>query len=565
MRRRTLLAAVAVTLLLAAPAQAETIVVNQFADLGDPSCPGPTCTLRAALARAISTGNAEPDEIVLDAGPYTLNSILDMSNAGNAAARITITGRGANQTSIQPRADGNFRVLVTAANASLTLRNLTVRNGRDVQNPGGNLTVNTNTILNLDGVRVTGGTGVSGGGISGGTGSTMNIANSLIDTNSAPTGTGGGITSRGTVNLTDSTVAFNRGRSVGGIAMLDASGAATLRGVTLAYNGTTSGQPPTAGGIQSAAAPVTLQGSLIAGNTSTQDTANGTVVLTLNCGIGGTVTDEGGNIEDSNYCKTSSGTFTNPQLATALDETLEPPALPIAATSPAIDIAECGARTLDQRRLARPQGLRCDAGAFEAVPVTQPPPTQTPTPVPTPAQTPQPTPTPVVNQTIVVDEVKGAVKIKLPGTSKFVDLDAVRGIPVGSTVDAKKGTVRLTSIPKPGGKPETAIFYDGIFRVSQSRGITNLTLVEALAACPRKRANAAAAKPKKRRLWGEGKGNFRTSGKYAAATVRGTKWLVEDSCAGTLTRVTQGSVTVSEGRKRIIVRAGKRYLAKARR
>jgi hypothetical protein len=46
--------------------------------------------------------------------------------------------------------------------------------------------------------------------------------------------------------------------------------------------------------------------------------------------------------------------------------------------------------------------------------------------------------------------------------------------------------------------------------------------------------------------------------------VRGTKWLVQDSCAGTLTRVTKGAVTVRDlvKRKTVIVRAGKRYVAK---
>ena len=32
--------------------------------------------------------------------------------------------------------------------------------------------------------------------------------------------------------------------------------------------------------------------------------------------------------------------------------------------------------------------------------------------------------------------------------------------------------------------PETAKFYDGIFKVTQSGGITTLTLNEALAPCP---------------------------------------------------------------------------------
>ncbi len=116
-----------------------------------------------------------------------------------------------------------------------------------------------------------------------------------------------------------------------------------------------------------------------------------------------------------------------------------------------------------------------------------------------------------------------------------------------------------------GTKVERADFYDGLFTVTQSRRLTTLTLTEQLD-CSRK-ARAAQKKPKSRKLWGDGKGAFRTSGKYSAATVRGTKWLVQDSCAGTLTRVLKGIVAVRDTgrRKTIILRAGKRYLAKARR
>jgi len=95
-----------------------------------------------------------------------------------------------------------------------------------------------------------------------------------------------------------------------------------------------------------------------------------------------------------------------------------------------------------------------------------------------------------------------------------------------------------------------------------------VTPTETLAACPKaKKAGAAASKPKKRRLWGDGKGKFRTEGKYAAATVRGTKWLVEDTCAGTLTKVNQGTVDVRDKvrHKTVIVRKGKSYLAKPKR
>ena len=107
-----------------------------------------------------------------------------------------------------------------------------------------------------------------------------------------------------------------------------------------------------------------------------------------------------------------------------------------------------------------------------------------------------------------------------------------------------------------------------MFKVTQSATTTDLTLNEPLASCAKKKTARAAAKtkPKTRKLWGDGKGKFRTRGQYSAATVRGTKWLVQDSCAGTLTRVTQGVVSVRDQvkKKTLTLRAGKRYLAKPR-
>jgi hypothetical protein len=66
---------------------------------------------------------------------------------------------------------------------------------------------------------------------------------------------------------------------------------------------------------------------------------------------------------------------------------------------------------------------------------------------------------------------------------------------------------------------------------------------------------------------GDGSGSFRTSGRYSSATVRGTKWLVQDSCAGTLTRVVRGVVAVRDDvrRRTVVLRAGKKYLARPRR
>jgi hypothetical protein len=168
----------------------------------------------------------------------------------------------------------------------------------------------------------------------------------------------------------------------------------------------------------------------------------------------------------------------------------------------------------------------------------------------------------VAGRSVVAEVAKGTVRIRRRGSNRFVTLDGSAGIPVGSTVDARDGEVFLTAIPRAGAAPERAKFWDGIFRISQARGITTLTLTEQLAPCSKRARAAQKRKPKTRRLWGDGKGKFRTKGRYSAATVRGTKWLVTDGCRFTRTRVTRGAVNVTDGRKRVIVRKGRSYTAR---
>jgi hypothetical protein len=178
---------------------------------------------------------------------------------------------------------------------------------------------------------------------------------------------------------------------------------------------------------------------------------------------------------------------------------------------------------------------------------------------------PTPAPAPTAGKTVVVSELAGKVLVRKKGSNTFVPLDADAGIPLGSTVDTRKGTVELTSQQKKGGETQTAKFYDGIFLVTQKGATVNLQLTQKLARCSSGKAAVAKKKrPKKRRLWGDGKGRFRTQGKRSAATVVGTKWLVQDSCAGTLTKVARGVVSVRDfaRHKTIRVKAGKQYLAK---
>jgi hypothetical protein len=151
-----------------------------------------------------------------------------------------------------------------------------------------------------------------------------------------------------------------------------------------------------------------------------------------------------------------------------------------------------------------------------------------------------------------------------------VNLTADVHVPLGTIFDTRNGRVTLTSAADREGGTQHAWFYQGIFKVGQTKGakpITDLALAGPKPTCgkrAKKSAHAAARKKKARRLWGDGDGAFRTSGQNSSATVRGTKWVVIDRCDGTLTRVVRGVVAVRDFKKRktVIVRAGKQYLAR---
>jgi photosystem II stability/assembly factor-like uncharacterized protein len=96
-----------------------------------------------------------------------------------------------------------------------------------------------------------------------------------------------------------------------------------------------------------------------------------------------------------------------------------------------------------------------------------------------------------------------------------------------------------------------------------SRFVTELILRGKVGPCKAGKAHSSAGS--RRRVWGSGRGRFRSRGNNSSATVRGTIWLTEDRCDGTLTRVRQGVVTVNDfGRdEKVTVEAGESYLARA--
>jgi hypothetical protein len=222
-------------------------------------------------------------------------------------------------------------------------------------------------------------------------------------------------------------------------------------------------------------------------------------------------------------------------------------------------------RAVDAAGVAGPPSER----SFSVAAVQPPTPVPTAQPAPTPTPQPTPQPTPEFKEDVVVAPVSGTIRICPKGPARACTvLPAGSAVPIGATVDARKGVVELTSLSAPGAAPQTARFSQGMFKVSQSGSTTDLTLNEPLDCRAKKKARSAQKrKATKRKLWGDGKGKFRTKGRYSAATVRGTKWLVQDTCTTTVTRVTRGVVSVRDAvkRKTIRVRAGKRYTARARR
>jgi hypothetical protein len=177
---------------------------------------------------------------------------------------------------------------------------------------------------------------------------------------------------------------------------------------------------------------------------------------------------------------------------------------------------------------------------------------------------PQVEPQPEQGKSVVVAPVSGTVKVKLKN-GKFKTLRAGESIRLGSTVDATKGRVRLTSAAG-GGKTQTADFYKGQFKITQTRGRKPITQLElnATLTCGGKASAAARKKRKVRSLWGDGKGRFRTKGRRAAATVRGTKWFTQDTCTRTKISVRRGVVQVRDfvKRKNVTVRKGHSYVAR---
>jgi hypothetical protein len=228
---------------------------------------------------------------------------------------------------------------------------------------------------------------------------------------------------------------------------------------------------------------------------------------------------------------------------------------------------------------------------------TTPPPLPS-IPAPLPPSSPPPAkllPPPVLGKTVNAQLVSGTVFVKLPGGAQeslagpwdaafeslskglgFVPLVEARQIPVGSILETTHGVVKLTAATAAAGKFGFGDFGAGIFKLLQNRaqrGLTELDIMDSrspkqVCATVGKRASVASKHLSSTvlgRLTSSDHGKFTARGQYSAATVRGTVYSVTNECAGTLTQVSRGVVSVRDfaRRKTIILHAGQHYLAKA--
>jgi hypothetical protein len=179
-------------------------------------------------------------------------------------------------------------------------------------------------------------------------------------------------------------------------------------------------------------------------------------------------------------------------------------------------------------------------------------------------------PRPVLGRTVNVATVSGIAFVRTPRTQRTRRLVGGRTVPLGSSVDASRGRVLVRAANRRRGPLQPAQFYSGQFNVRQVLGRSPLTEIrttgplECSAAASSRLARASRAPPR-RRLWGNARGRFRTRGRYAAATVRGTLWLTVDTCDGTQVIVKQGVVSVFDvvARRTVLVSAGHSYFARA--
>ena len=198
---------------------------------------------------------------------------------------------------------------------------------------------------------------------------------------------------------------------------------------------------------------------------------------------------------------------------------------------------------------------------------------------------------PTLGQTVNVAPVSGLVFVVIHG--QLVPLTQPEQVGQGTILDSLHGTFQLVIAPGGGLAHDTAAgrkiktqagqFGGAVVRLNQAssganRGLITVMMVEsafkgspsqAICRAPGASGDARAASVSSKviqLLHASAHGKFSTSGRYSAATVRGTVWTIIARCDGTLVRDIKDEVVVRDfvRHKTIVLHAGQSYLARGR-
>ncbi|HYM54962.1 MAG TPA: choice-of-anchor Q domain-containing protein, partial [Solirubrobacteraceae bacterium] len=382
---------------LVASAQAATYTVGTLKDLAG-TCATPasgSCALRQLInyENKLATTPSPPDAIVVPGGQYDLSKgelVITQS--------LAIVGAGARTTHVDVpvgvAASRVFNIQIPNGGSApaVVISGLEISGG--TANEGNGFfggDVHSAGQLVLDEDWITEGTASSGGGISNDTG-TLVVERSLVSGNHASTGGGdsGGIQNHGStvkkavLAVEDSTVTGNDARLGAGIfSWSDAAvgNEVSVINSTIASNSTQSESSGAArgpgAGLLISDGTANVASSILAFNSETAESFTNT-----NCSTSRTTTivSLGYNLETEADCGFKSTGDLQNQFGSSLFSSSTPQdnggntdTLALEPTSPAIDAIPTSfplCAGADQRGVTRPQGVGCDIGAVEVVPLT---------------------------------------------------------------------------------------------------------------------------------------------------------------------------------------------------
>ncbi len=406
-RRLTVLAVTVLAMLaFASPAWADTFTVDRTDDpipvAGAGACTAAAndCSLRGAIEKSNATGQADTIEFSASffAGPHTITLQDALTTGNDAADDLTINGPGQSLLTVkQSAAVRAFQIV-----GKTTINGITISGGRSPNNAGGilnnggaNLTLNDTTVTDNEALGAF--PNGDGGGIYNASDATVTLNRSTVSGNKGTGDNGGGIyNSGGTLTLNNSTLSGNQGNTAGGGIHSYTNLTGTQK--TTVTNSTISGNHANwrGGGIFNQEGLTAIEHSTITNNTATLAGQGGGVASVGNTAtrteVLSTIVSANSNTDDVDFVNGATNSFVSKGFnllgdgnATGAfnktgDQTLvmvpglETLALNGGATethalqtgSPAIDAGPSSCPATDQRGVTRPQGPRCDIGAFEA-------------------------------------------------------------------------------------------------------------------------------------------------------------------------------------------------------